>query len=100
MGGDKTASVLTNVFLTLTLHILLFNPRHQFFQRAGLEAEAASFSTIGTSCVLVLMTLVSVPLMDYAGRRTLMLVGLGCIAVAEVLISIMMTQVKSRVLHL
>jgi len=63
-----------------------------FFEKAGLGAEAASLSTIGTSAVLVLMTLISVPLMDHVGRRTLMLIGLGGIAVAEILITIMMEQ--------
>lgn len=58
------------------------------FQRAGLEVEAARLATVGVGGVMVLMTLVSVPLMDRAGRRTLHLVGLAGMFVFSILITV------------
>ena len=52
-----------------------------FFQMAGISFEASQFSTIGVGVIIFIMTLVSVPLMDKLGRRTLFLAGsLGQIA--------------------
>lgn len=45
------------------------------FSNSGLTEEAAKYATIGVGAVMVIMTLVSIPLMDKAGRRTLHLYG-------------------------
>lgn len=45
------------------------------FTESGLTEEAAKYATIGVGAVMVIMTLVSIPLMDKAGRRTLHLYG-------------------------
>lgn len=54
------------------------------FTTSGLSEEAAKYATIGVGAVMVVMTLVSIPLMDKAGRRTLHLYGkcglVGCYA--------------------
>ncbi|XP_052121091.1 glucose transporter type 1-like [Frankliniella occidentalis] len=46
------------------------------FKRAGLDESAAKNTTVGVGGVMVLMTLLSAPFADRAGRRALMLVGL------------------------
>lgn len=58
------------------------------FQNAGLETEAAKGATIGVGGVMVIMTLVSIPLMDKAGRRTLHLWGLGGMFIASIFFTI------------
>jgi hypothetical protein len=45
------------------------------FRSAGLSAETALFATIGMGAINVGMTIVSVILVEKAGRRTLLLVG-------------------------
>lgn len=47
------------------------------FKSAGLSETMAKYSTIGVGVVMVVMTLVSITLMDKTGRRTLHLYGLG-----------------------
>lgn len=58
------------------------------FVEAGLEEEAARLASIGVGSVLFFMALVSIPLMDRLGRRTLQLCGLGGMAVFSVLMTI------------
>uniref|UniRef100_A0A1B0CCC6 Putative glucose transporter type 1 isoform x11 n=1 Tax=Lutzomyia longipalpis TaxID=7200 RepID=A0A1B0CCC6_LUTLO len=41
------------------------------FMSSGLTEESAKFATIGIGAIMVVMTLVSIPLMDRTGRRTL-----------------------------
>ncbi|XP_026759579.2 glucose transporter type 1-like [Galleria mellonella] len=58
------------------------------FQSAGLEESVARLASIGVGSVLFVMALVSIPLMDRLGRRTLQLVGLGGMTVFSVLMTI------------
>ena len=47
------------------------------FISVGLDEDEATYATTSVGGVMVVMTLVSVPLMDRAGRRTLYLLGLA-----------------------
>ncbi|XP_071476557.1 solute carrier family 2, facilitated glucose transporter member 3-like [Diadema antillarum] len=47
------------------------------FISAGVEEDTAPYVTLSTGGAIVLMALVTVPLMDRAGRKTLHLIGLG-----------------------
>lgn len=58
------------------------------FQTAGLEEETARLASIGVGSILFVMALVSIPLMDRLGRRTLQLWGLGGMAVFSVLMTV------------
>ncbi|XP_023234296.1 glucose transporter type 1-like [Centruroides sculpturatus] len=58
------------------------------FTAAGLTEDTAKYATIGVGSVLVAMTLVSIPLMDRAGRRTLHLYGLGGMFIFSIFITI------------
>lgn len=60
----------------------------RLFEAAGLQASTAKFATIGVGVVMVIMTLVSIPLMDRAGRRTLHLYGLGGMFIFSIFITI------------
>merc|ERR1719309_1056721 len=60
-----------------------------FFKNAGIEENNAKYANLGVGAIMVIMTLVTVPLMDRLGRRVLHLTGLGgmcimslCIVVA------------------
>jgi len=58
------------------------------FISSGLTEESAKFATIGIGVIMFVMTLVSLPLMDRAGRRTLHLYGLGGMFIFSVFITI------------
>ncbi|KAJ8915802.1 hypothetical protein NQ315_004614 [Exocentrus adspersus] len=58
------------------------------FKNAGLTAESAKFATNGIGCIMVFMTLISIPLMDKTGRRTLHLYGLGGMFIFSICITI------------
>ncbi|XP_030020240.2 glucose transporter type 1 isoform X2 [Manduca sexta] len=58
------------------------------FVSAGLTEEDARLAVIGVGSTLFVMALVSIPLMDRLGRRTLQLVGLGGMTVFSVLMTI------------
>ncbi|XP_055620803.1 glucose transporter type 1 isoform X10 [Toxorhynchites rutilus septentrionalis] len=58
------------------------------FMSSGLTEESAKFATIGIGAIMVVMTLVSIPLMDRTGRRTLHLYGLGGMFIFSIFITI------------
>ncbi|CAH0546138.1 unnamed protein product [Brassicogethes aeneus] len=58
------------------------------FESSGLTQESAKFATIGIGCIMVIMTLISIPLMDRMGRRTLHLYGLGGMFIFSIFITI------------
>ncbi|XP_069670978.1 glucose transporter type 1 isoform X4 [Periplaneta americana] len=58
------------------------------FISSGLTDESAKFATIGIGAIMVGMTLVSIPLMDRTGRRTLHLYGLGGMFIFSIFITI------------
>ncbi|XP_011297622.1 glucose transporter type 1 isoform X5 [Fopius arisanus] len=60
----------------------------QLFLNAGLTEERAKLASIGIGAIMVIMTLVSIPLMDRTGRRTLHLYGLGGMFIFSIFITI------------
>lgn len=58
------------------------------FQRAGLPDDIAKFMTIGIGLIMVVMTIITIPLMDRMGRRTLHLYGLGGMFIFSIFITI------------
>ena len=58
------------------------------FKGAGLGEAEATHATSGVGGVMVVMTLVTIPLMDRAGRRSLHLVGLAGMFVFSILFTV------------
>ena len=58
------------------------------FMTTGLTETNAKYATIGIGTVMVIMTLISIPLMDKSGRRTLHLYGLGGMFIFSIFITI------------
>ncbi|XP_068895773.1 glucose transporter type 1 isoform X3 [Tenebrio molitor] len=58
------------------------------FVSSGLSEEHAKFATMGIGAIMVVMTVVSIPLMDRTGRRTLHLYGLGGMFIFSIFITI------------
>ena len=47
------------------------------FQSAGISADKSQYATVGVGAIMVTMTIVTIPLMDRLGRRTLHFVSFG-----------------------
>ncbi|KAG0725158.1 Glucose transporter type 1 [Chionoecetes opilio] len=69
-----------------SLQVLYYST--SLFTAAGLEEWQSKYATLGVGSVMVIMTLVSIPLMDRAGRRTLHLYGLGGMFIFSIFITI------------
>ncbi|XP_059058653.1 glucose transporter type 1-like [Achroia grisella] len=92
----RTSSLRTPLLIGIVMHlsqqlgginaVLYYSVT--IFQSAGLELSVARLASIGVGSVLFVMALVSIPLMDRLGRRTLQLVGLGGMTVFSVLMTI------------
>lgn len=54
---------------------------------AGLDDTTAQYATIGIGVVNVLMTIVSVCLVEIYGRKTLLLIGFGGMAIVTLMLS-------------
>lgn len=66
------------------------------FLRAGLTENTAQYATLGVSCVNVLMTLISLILVEKSGRKTLLLIGFGGMFVSTILLSRCLAYVVSE----
>lgn len=60
------------------------------FESSGLDGLKALYATIGMGGINVLMTLISVVMVEKAGRRTLLLIGFGGMAVVTLLLTVFM----------
>ncbi|XP_067653601.1 solute carrier family 2, facilitated glucose transporter member 1-like [Haliotis asinina] len=67
---------------------VIFYYSGNLFKGAGLDESTATHATSGVGAIMVVMTLVTIPLMDRVGRRTLHLIGLGGMAVSSILITV------------
>lgn len=68
--------------------VAIFYYSTSFFESAGIDPGSAQYATIGVGAILVTMTLVTIPLMDRLGRRTLHLTGLAGIVICSIMITI------------
>jgi len=66
--------------------VAIFYYAVDFFKTAGLEEDTAQYANLGVGGIMVLMTLVTIPLMDRLGRRILHLTGLAGMCLSSVLI--------------
>ncbi|KAG7309705.1 hypothetical protein JYU34_004198 [Plutella xylostella] len=66
------------------------------FISAGLEEADARLASIGVGSVLFVMAIVSIPLMDRLGRRSLQLCGLGGMALFSVLMTVALNTYENN----
>lgn len=60
----------------------------EIFQDAGLSDSDSRYATVGMGGINVLMTIISLVLVEKAGRRTLLLTGLAGMAVVAMILTI------------
>jgi len=65
------------------------------FENAGLDAQASQGATLGMGSMNVLMTIVSLVLIEKAGRKTLMLVGLSSMLLMTTLLLVSLLTYES-----
>lgn len=62
----------------------------KIFKAAGLEDDSATYATMGMGTINVLMTVVSLVLVERAGRKTLLLIGFSGMALDTFLLTFAM----------
>lgn len=67
----------------------------EIFKTAGLSAHWAEYATIATGGVNVVMTLVSAFIMDKAGRRFLLLIGVGGLFIFSAVLAVSLILIKN-----
>ena len=97
--------ILLRVFCIFTMCSVprlfqIFYYSANLFKEAGLEETVAMHATSGVGAIMVVMTLVTLPLMDRVGRRTLHLIGLGGMFIFSILITVCLTLKVNRSLCL
>ncbi|XP_071052478.1 solute carrier family 2, facilitated glucose transporter member 1-like [Onthophagus taurus] len=60
----------------------------EIFKSSGLTIEAASYATLAIGFINVVMTVISLILVEKAGRKTLLLIGFGGMSIVTLLLSI------------
>ena len=58
------------------------------FNSAGLNSETSQYATLGMGGMNVLMTIVSLVLIEKAGRKTLQLIGLAGMCIDVILLTV------------
>ncbi|KAK7096145.1 hypothetical protein V1264_005480 [Littorina saxatilis] len=92
----RTPSLRMPLIISIMMHLSqqlsgivgIFYYSASLLKGAGLDPTAATHATSGVGGTMVLMTLITIPLMDRVGRRTLHLVGLAGMFVFSILITV------------
>nr|XP_022335856.1 uncharacterized protein LOC111132344 [Crassostrea virginica] len=66
----------------------------EIFKSANLSAQNAEYATIATGGVNVLMTFISAFIMDKAGRRSLLLIGVGGLFIFSAVLAVSLILIK------
>ena len=69
----------------------------KIFTEAGISKTDAPYATLGIGAINVVMTVISMMLVEKAGRKTLLLIGFGGMAVDTLLLTVALNFVVSRV---
>ncbi|XP_074661294.1 solute carrier family 2, facilitated glucose transporter member 1-like [Tubulanus polymorphus] len=94
----KSSALRTPLVISIVMHLsqqlsginAVFYYSQSIFESAGLSPTNAGYATIGVGCIMVVMTIVSIPLMDRAGRRTLHLTGLSGMFIFSIVMTLML----------
>lgn len=78
----------------MNMFTFYYLPGDIMFRTAVLSAHSAEYATIATGGVNVVMTLVSAFHMDRAGRRTLMLLGVGGLLIFSAILALSLILIK------
>lgn len=62
----------------------------EIFKMSGLDSDQASLATMGMGAVNVLMTIISLFLVEKAGRKTLLLIGFSGMTIDTLLLTFAM----------
>jgi len=84
------------LFVTICMHLTqqlsgigaIFYYSTKFFESAGISADKSQYATVGVGAIMVTMTIVTIPLMDRLGRRTLHFIGMIGMIACSILITI------------
>merc|ERR1719356_1314975 len=81
-----TVCVVMHLSQQLSGMVAIFYYSISFFTSAGIDEQQAQYANLGVGGIMVVMTLVTIPLMDKLGRRVLHLGGLAGMCLMSVLI--------------
>jgi len=92
----KTPNLRLALFVTICMHLsqqlsgitAIFYYSTKFFQSAGISCGNSQYATMGVGAIMVSMTIVTIPLMDKLGRRTIHFVGIIGMIICSILITI------------
>lgn len=92
----RTPIIRWALFLTIVLQLsqqlsginAVFYYSNVIFRAAGFDQQTAEYANIGLGCALILITVISIFLMDRLGRRPLHLIGLGGMFVTSLILFI------------
>ncbi|XP_053387192.1 glucose transporter type 1-like [Mercenaria mercenaria] len=95
-GLFRTRSLRKPLLISVVMHLsqqlsginAIFYYSFNLFKQAGLENTSAAHATSGVGGTMIVMTIITIPLMDRLGRRTLHLIGLGGMFVFSILITL------------
>lgn len=68
----------------------------KIFEMAGMNSSGAQYATLGMGTLNVLMTLISLFLVELSGRKTLLLIGFSSMFIDTVLLTISLMFVVSK----
>lgn len=69
----------------------------KIFGMAGFSADESTYATLGMGGINVLMTIVSLVFVERAGRKTLLLIGFGGMAIDTTLLTLGMIFAVSKI---
>lgn len=92
----KKKSLWMPLVISIILHLsqqlsginAIFYYSVNLFKSAGVSGTTAAHATSGIGAIMVVMTLITIPLMDIIGRRTLHLTGLAGMFIFSILITL------------
>jgi len=99
-----SSSLRLPLFVCIAMHlsqqlsglVAIFYYSTDFFKSSGVAESDAPYATLGVGAIMVFMTLVTIPLMDRLGRRTLHLTGLAGMLFFSILITIALNLWKKE----
>jgi len=100
----RTSDLRLALFVTICMHLsqqlsginAIFYYSTSFFTDAGITCDNAQYATLGVGAIMVTMSVLTIPLMDKLGRRTLHFAGMIGMMTCSILITIALNIRESK----